>query len=326
MISITPYSDEARGLWDAFVSKCKNATFLHSRNYMDYHKDRFVDNSLMIYHEDRLSGLFVANRKDERTVVSHEGLTYGGLLVEHDEYTDITMNFFAEVLKYYHESGVEQLLFKQIPSFYTNVPCNDIEYALFLAEASLYRVDINSVIDMKLEKRIPLQRRRKTGIKMAEKNRVQVEEMSDFDEFWNQILIPNLQQRHAAMPVHTLDEMRQLHVDNPGRIRQFNARYDGRIMAGCTIFDFGHVVRLQYFSGCDEGRANGSLDLLVYKLMTDYFSDRRYLDFGNSNIANGKKLNNGLLGWKEGFGARSFVQRFYQVDTKRHSAIAEAFT
>jgi len=325
MITIVPYTSEHQSAWDSFVPRCKNATFLHQRSYMDYHRDRFTDNSLMIYYQERLAGLFPANRRDDLTVGSHDGLTYGGLLVEKHEYSDMTLRYLVEVMKHYQESGVERLVFKQIPSFYANIPCDDIDYALFLAEAKPYRVDINSAIDLQMPDRPPLQRRRKTGVKEAKKNGVQVVEKEDFSDFWNGILIPNLQQRHAAMPVHTIEEMRLLRDSNPGRIRQFDALFDGRMMAGCTIFDFGTIVRAQYFSGCDEGRANGSLDYLIHQLMTTYFSDRKYLDFGNSNMENGRKLNHGLLSWKEGFGARSFVQRFYEVETRNHKGITEAF-
>lgn len=325
MIEVVPYTDELRASWDSFVPKCKNATFLHLRSYMDYHKDRFSDCSTMIYQDGRLVGLVPANLKSDNTVVSHEGLTYGGLLVASDEYSDNTVMYLAEILKFYEECGSVRLFFRQIPSFYTDIPCGDIDYALCLADAHLYRVDINSVIDLSLSSRPPLQRRRKTGVKLAEKNNIRVVEAPEFDGFWNEILIPNLQSRHSAAPVHNLSEMKRLRDDNPGRIRQFNALSNDRIMAGCTVFDFDRVVRIQYFSGCDEGRANGSLDYLIYKLMTEYFPDRHYMDFGNSNADGFRRINHGLLGWKEGFGARSFVQRFYEVETKNHTMIAGVF-
>jgi len=324
-MEVVPYTDELRSSWDLFVPKCRNSTFLHLRSYMDYHKDRFADYSSMIYQDGRLVALFPANIKSDNTVVSHEGLTYGGLLVAADEYSENTIMYFAGILRFYSERGSDRLVFRQIPSFYTDIPCGDIDYALFLADAHGYRVDINSVIDLRQSDRLPLQRRRKTGVKQAEKNNIQVVEASEFDGFWNEILIPNLKSRYSAAPVHKLEEMKRLRDDNPGRIRQFNALSNGRIMAGCTVFDLSRIVRIQYFSGCDEGRANGSLDYLIYKLMTEYFPDRHYIDFGNSNADGCRRINHGLLGWKEGFGARSFVQRFYEVETKNHTLITGVF-
>ena len=47
MITIRRYAPADKPLWDGFVALSKNATFLHYRDYMDYHSDRFSDFSLM---------------------------------------------------------------------------------------------------------------------------------------------------------------------------------------------------------------------------------------------------------------------------------------
>jgi hypothetical protein len=63
--------------WNTFVSKAKNATFLLHRGFMDYHKDRFEDYSLMVFENEKLVAVLPANRVDG-CVYSHQGLTYGG--------------------------------------------------------------------------------------------------------------------------------------------------------------------------------------------------------------------------------------------------------
>lgn len=326
MIEVVPYVPELRTAWDAFIPACKNATFLFSRSYMDYHKERFEDSSFMVYQDSQLVALLPANRQDEHTIVSHQGLTYGGLLVRHDEYSGNTLQYLGSILRYCNAAGINRLLFKQIPSFYTSVSSEDIDYALFLAKASISRVDLVSALDLQSPRRIPYQRRRKTGVKNALKNGIEVVETSDFSQFWNELLIPNLHQRHAAVPVHSLQEIEFLFHENPGCIRQFNALYEGRVMAGCTVFEMSECARAQYFSGCDEGRENGALDYLIHHLITEVYNEKSYFDFGNSNIAQGQKVNTGLLGWKEGFGARSYAQRFYDVDTSHYDLIYQAFT
>ena len=50
MIEIRRYSDTDKPIWDDFVKRSKNATFLHLRDYMDYHADRFADFSLMAFN------------------------------------------------------------------------------------------------------------------------------------------------------------------------------------------------------------------------------------------------------------------------------------
>jgi hypothetical protein len=324
MVTVVRYRPEFREAWDSFVPVCRNSSFLFLRSYMDYHKERFSDMSLMIYRKDRLSALFPACIKNGETVSSHEGLSYGGMLIMPEEHSDNTMTYLAEVLRFYHEYGYGKLIVRQIPAFYSKLPSDEIEYALFLAQSKVMQTSLHSAIDLNQNGRLPMQRRRKKGVMTAEENGIEVVETSDFEDFWKSILMPNLMDRHEARPVHCAKEIQSLSESNAGHIRQFNALYKGRIMAGCTVFDVGDVVKAQYFSGCDEGRANGSLDYLVYILLSRYFGDRRYFDFGNSNTVNGMKINHGLLSWKEGFGARSYIQRYFEVETGKYRNILDA--
>ena len=82
-ISVQPYNESFCGTWNEFVGASRNATFLFNRAFMDYHKDRFVDASLLLYDErERLLALFPASlHLDEKEVRSHGGLTYGGFLL-----------------------------------------------------------------------------------------------------------------------------------------------------------------------------------------------------------------------------------------------------
>ena len=74
----------------------------------------------------------------------------------------------------------------------------------------------------------------------------------------------------------------------------------------------------QYICGLREYRKTGALDLLFSELITDIYKDYDYFDFGISNeLYEGKlKINDGLLFWKEGFGARSYTQDFYELDLR----------
>ena len=77
---IRGYSKDDAVVWNAFVSNSPNATFLFNRNFMDYHSDRFSDFSLMIFSSKKLVAILPANRVGD-TLYSHQGLTYGGLVV-----------------------------------------------------------------------------------------------------------------------------------------------------------------------------------------------------------------------------------------------------
>ena len=47
--------------WNTFVSKAKNATFLFHRNFMEYHKNRFQDFSLVVQEDQKWVAVLPAN-------------------------------------------------------------------------------------------------------------------------------------------------------------------------------------------------------------------------------------------------------------------------
>jgi len=75
------YSNFEKKIWDEFVNNAKNSHFFFHRDFMEYHKDRFEDFSLMIYKNKKLVSILPANKKDD-LLYSHQGLTYGGFLIK----------------------------------------------------------------------------------------------------------------------------------------------------------------------------------------------------------------------------------------------------
>lgn len=324
MISVRRYTDTDKKLWNDFLENSRTNQFLLSRNFMEYHKDRFEDYSLMVFEDKNLVAIFPANIKSN-IVVSHAGLTFGGFIVAQNEATRNTIQYFGKLLHYMNEQSVERIIFKQSPSFYSS-PCQDeVDYAMFLADAKLYRVDIAYAINQQINPKIQYQERRKRAIKKAQKNGVVIKETTDFSVFWNQILTPNLQSRFGVNPVHSLSEIEKLSSDNPNRIRQFEAWENGVLMAGATVFETPSVAHAQYISASDEGRKNGAIDLLFHHLISETFAGKEVFDFGIVNEEEGRKINFGLLDWKEGFGARAYAHRFYEIETKNYINIEKMF-
>ena len=83
MVSIETYKDSYKDDWNDFVDSSKNSTFLFNRDFMDYHSDRFEDFSLMVYEKSELIALLPLNIIENK-VYSHQGLTYGGLIVKNN--------------------------------------------------------------------------------------------------------------------------------------------------------------------------------------------------------------------------------------------------
>lgn len=79
---------------------------------MEYHSDRFQDFSLMIYEENKLIAVLPANRVGE-TVFSHQGLTYGGLVLPLNSKLYNVIFIFKAILKYLNERGISSLKIKK---------------------------------------------------------------------------------------------------------------------------------------------------------------------------------------------------------------------
>ena len=304
--------------WNAFIGKAKNATFLFHRDFMEYHNDRFLDYSLIVLDKEKWVAMLPANVVDNE-VFSHQGLTYGGLIYNEKIKLASVIEIFKDILSFLNENKIEKLQLKLIPSIYHQKPAEELNYALFLADAQLIRRDSMAVID--LSKKISIASGRKEGITKGKKNKLEIKEVDDFELFWNTILIPNLAMKHQAKPVHSLQEIIKLKKLFPENIRQFNVYENGIIVAGTTIFETENVAHCQYISGKEDKNELGGLDLLFHHLITEVFKNKRFFDFGTSNENQGRKLNNGLSYWKESFGASIIAQDFYEVKSINYNLL-----
>lgn len=313
--TIKRYQATDSEIWNDFNARSKNGTFLFDRNFMGYHSDRFDDFSLMVYEGHKLIALFPLHKKDI-LAQSHWGLTYGGLIYGENINLKRVVLAFKAILKHLSESGVEILQLKMIPSIYHKFPSDELLYALFVSDAKLIRRDSLSAIDLK--KPFHISKTRRQSIRRSQVNRLEIREEANFAPFWNDILIPNLNARHGIKPVHSPEEIEMLHARFPENIRHFNVYHQNKLVAGTTVFETDTVAHPQYISANSDKNELNSLDWLYHFLITDAFRDKAFFDFGISNENHGKKLNEGLVFWKESFGAHTVTQDFYEVATQNY--------
>lgn len=308
-IEIIRYTPEAKEKWNMFVRESKNGTFLLDRDYMDYHADRFEDHSLLFFRNGNLHSLLPACRIDD-TLVSHAGLTYGGLIMNSRTTTADTLLLFKLLKQYLLDEGFSGFYYKPVPHIYHTLPAEEDLYALFRINATLTVRNVSSVID--LSNRLKFRDIRKSGIRKAKRCGVKIVESDDLNSFWT-ILSANLLDRHHATPVHTIDEISALKSRFPDNIRLHAALIDGRMIAGTLVFDTPQVLHTQYISASPEGKECGALDLLFATLTDEIYPDKRYFDFGTSNEDRGQKLNESLIYQKEGFGGRAICYDTYSI-------------
>lgn len=307
--------------WNEFISKSKNSTFLFHRNFMDYHKDTFKDHSLTVYDDKgKIIACLPANEDEKGNIWSHQGLTYGGVVVSPDLKLPIFMNVFKSLLKYYDSIGKVTIFYKAFPRFYNRQQTDEVEYCLFRCNAELYRRDTAIAVDR--ENRIPYSANIRREAKKAYNNGVRVQESIGFTGFWREVLVPNLRERFSVDPVHSASEIGLLQNRFPENIKLFEAKDScGVTLAGTVLFLTENVVHCQYISASGAGRKSGALNLLFTTLLDKYFLDKRYFDFGIVNENDGKELNLGLLAWKERMGGRTYSHDFYRIETKMYELL-----
>lgn len=311
---IVPYQAVYSADWNRLVEEAKNGSFLWNRNFMDYHADRFEDCSLMAYEGNRLLAALPAHR-DGRTVFSHGGLTYGGLILCRSITARQTLEAWCGMVKWYvGHLQANRMVYKPIPYIYSLYPSEEMLYVLFRSGATLKARALSSTLP--LREPLPLRTLRMRGVKKAMRGGWQVVE--DWDSgylarFWD-ILEEGLACRHQTKPVHTVEEMELLRGRFPEQIRLFTVRRGDRMAGGCVVFITPAVVHIQYIAANEDGRACGALDLLFHYLITERFSQAAYLDFGVSTEDGGRWLNEGLVFQKEGFGGRGVCYDTYEID------------
>lgn len=324
-IRVERYTEQHKAAWDAFVAQSKNGTFLFLRDYMDYHRDRFIDHSLIAYEADRVISLLPANICGT-SLVSHEGLSYGGFISDERMKLRLMLRLFDATLTYCREQGLTELRYMANPFIFHRLPAQEDLYALFLCGAQVVERRAMSVINS--HERIPLPKGRRYSLNKARKYELRVCRADDrLPAFW-ELLEEILQERHHAHPAHTLAEIESLQRRFPQNIQLYTCFENSMLIAGVLIFETGCVARTQYIAVNARGRELSALDLIIKYLLNEVFAEKPYFDFGTSQNPQTHVLNAGLIDQKEGFGGRTVTQDTYRLDLTNwnRKALHEALT
>jgi hypothetical protein len=309
-IAVAPYGGDVDEEWNAFVAASRNGTFLLDRRYMDYHADRFTDASLVFRDGGRIAAVLPANRAGDR-LVSHGGLTYGGLVLAAGVGQARVDAIFRALIGWARAEGIAALRYKTIPSIYHAAPAEEDRYTLFRLGARLVRRDPLTVVAPH-DPPQPSELRRRTLRKIAARGTVTVARSEDWAGYWA-ILAGRLAERYEARPTHDLAEIRLLAGRFPEAIRLVGGFLDGRMVAGVVLYETATAVHAQYIASDEDGRAAGALDAVFATVIAEAGGSGRWFDFGISTERDGLFLNEGLIGFKESFGGRTVVHDIYEL-------------
>ena len=262
--------------WNDFVRHSKNGVFLFDRGYMDYHRDRFADASLLV-HDDRgrLIAVLPASRH-ENALVSHGGLTYGGFVTGSKMTTRRMLDVFDTFIGHIRQEGVERDRLQVRAAHLPLGARRRGRLCLFVHDAQLVRRDISSAIDTR--RTLPRQDLRLRVLQRARKAGLRVEQSEGFGGFWP-VLERNLEERHATKPVHTLEEITLTRCEISGEhpaLRQHSGRGAPR---GCRCLRQHERLPCPVQRRFGRRPAQGALDLVLAHVIERF---RRRIDGSTS--------------------------------------------
>jgi len=313
MFSIRKYQEKDYSVWNDFVGQAKNVTFLFHRDFMEYHKDRFEDFSLLIFEEEKLRAILPANKKGN-SVYSHQGLTYGGLVFLSKLKAEKVASILDEILFFLKENQIETFYYKPIPDFYFLEGNKEIDFFLLKRGAVLEKKEMNLAINLSAP--LKISKSKMKHFRRIENLDLDIVEEQDFDPFWEKILGPRLAEKFNVKPVHTKEEIKLLQSKFPQNIKQYSAYRNDEIIAGITIFETKNVVKSQYGATSKTGEEFRALDFLFINLIHKYKRKGKiFFDMGIVD-SDTEDYNAGLLKQKEELGCSVYNQDFYKIDLK----------
>lgn len=322
-LEVVKYENHFRDKWDDFVMRqSMNGTFLQTRNFLEYHGDRFKDASLLIYKgSDTIVAVVPAcetAEENRKIFYAHCGSTFGGIVIAENfyniEHVDAVMEVFED---YIRRQGYDEARIKCTGDIFSKRNNNLLYYFMFQKGYQAYD-EISFYIDFECYKEdIPsnFTYSRRRGYKNSLKNNLEFRKLtadSEIKEFHG-ILCNNLQ-KFGAEPVHSLEELMEFKERRLKEVVEFYGVFLGeKMVAGSMVFLFGNqVFHTQYLAADQECLALFPMNFMDANLiMTARERKFRYLSFGISTEEHGKVLNKNLAEFKEGFGAQYAVNKTF---------------
>lgn len=309
-----PYQPEDAAAWDDLVAGSVNGTFLHTRRYLGYHGDRFADASVVVRDaRGRLTGVLPAalDPHDARAVVSHPGITYGGLVHDGSIRGEAVLDVLHAAAALWRARGCTTLRYKAVPYIYHRVPAGDDVYALFRLGAHRYRCDLSAALDLgeppshNRNRRRNLDKARAAGVTV-------VSGREHLAAFWP-VLTANLRDRYGVDPVHSAAEIGLLADLFPAEIECQAVLVRDELLAGVVLYKTPRVVHPQYSAATPHGRELWALDAaFAAGIAAAREAGARYYDFGSSNEDGGRVLNTSLYAYKVAYGGGGVPYESYE--------------
>jgi len=317
MIEVVDYDASLANRWNQFVETAKNGHFMFNRGYMDYHKDRFPDRSLVFLKKNKVVALLPAHGPTgdgvaPGTITSHGGLSFGGILSGRSMNVRLMLEVVEALLGHMAGRGWTRLDYAAMPHLYHAFPAEEDLYALI--EHGATRTRTRASCALRIGSFPGYNKSRKNLLTGARQQAdIEVGEYHDLATFYD-MLCEFLKRRRGAAPVHTHEELGLLVGRFPENIKMFAASRKGELLAVEMVFETPTCYRLQYKASSEQGFALHASDLIEDFLIHEYGQPGRWVDFGTSVMPDSQLLDKPLIQYKESFGARVVLQDNYRLE------------
>lgn len=322
-INIIKYNIQYKNDWEKFIKDSVNGTFLHSREFLEYHqKDKFEDYSLMFYKNEKLIAICPACKiiiDNEICFYSHKGSTFGGIIINSEYYNaEAIVELLNDIENYLIANFFNKICFRQTSELFSKINYNILDYLFYYKgyheqkELSLFvdLVDCNDNIynNLKQGKRTNINNCIRIGMnfeKFDSENRI--------EEFYNLLKFNLL--KHNTSPVHSLNEILDLKRNRLiNEIEFFGIFLDGKMLAGAMIFIFNEtmIAHTQYLAAGNDYLNYSPMSYLYYNILVE-MKQRNFkkVSWGIVTEECGTKINFGLLKSKEAFGSTFTINKTY---------------
>lgn len=294
--------------WDQFVDRSCNGTLFHLRRFLAYHKERFAgqERHVVLRKGEQVFGQLsyaVSETEDGLVARSPYGGSYGGPAVERPPSYGESCGLIAALLDHIRESKIKRFTITPPLPCCARASLDTLAFAMVEQGFVSRNRDVSSIVALQdgPDVQSVVTGRARNMARKAERGGVSVAHGAPVDDFWP--LMEHTFMRHGATPPHRRDEIADLLLRLPDRVRLDVAYCDGVAIAGAAIFTVNKRVATSfYLCQSDAGRDSEALSLVIMAALEHARANGfAYFDFGTSTHRMSPRPN--LFRFKESFGA-----------------------
>ena len=298
-IIIKKYTDENLFEWDNFVlNDSLNGTIYHTQNFLSYHKNKFKDESIMIYEKENLIAVFPCCKVNNE-YFSHRGSTCGGLvyLNKYNELNKLT-NLIDKIYNYYdntlHIKLSENIYFKnnnnELINFILSQKCKSEQDISLYFNIRKY----DNIIDGFPKNDNKRLLKKYINNKNTFSNDISIrvsDDIEDYKIFYN-LLTKYLETKNGVKPLHTLEEfikLKDILKDKQFLLVAKNSK--NQILSGTLIFLINNNTYYTVYLMTNYEEKYSQIFYILYELF-EYAKKNniKFVNLGACSTQGGKEI------------------------------------